>query len=806
MAKEAGGFSEIAFSEIARDAKVWLATPDDARLARLATEARSASERAPSSRRRDWEKLLAGFAKDETPDRRRARVEGLVRACRLFEREERAARAEIVPLAWDDPVEKVSGLGPASREALATQGIVSVGDLVWLLPSAWDDLRAPLGIADAARLASESALGRTARVCVRGIVKSASLVPMRGRRAVRIVLADEGDPKKTLHAWWFFAAHGVLSSAKASSACLVVGRVMDKAPRAPTIAHPDLVPDEPSSRIVRPRYPRFGVAEATLRKSIATALRRVATLPDPVPPKIASREHMPSIESLLRALHGAVGAPPTDDERRAVMERLAWAEAFTRVRARLEAEARQGKDGKGRAPPLARDRAVLARFVAELGFAPTRGQTRAIDAISKELASASPMRRLLLGDVGTGKTAVALAAAAQCVRAGYQVAILVPTSILAEQYMDAAAPLARATGASIAQLTAALPAARRRLAADGIASGDIAVAIGTHALLAEGVRFSRLGLVIVDEQHRLGVAQRLALVEKGLSPHLLTLSATPIPRTLALALRGELATSVLDERPKGRPPVATELRARGGFDAIVADLRSTVLRGERAFFVSPRIEDDDDGDAIDGVGDPTSGVVARAAELARKLAPAKVALVHGALSGDAKRAAMRAFRTGEAQVLVGTTVIEVGIDVPEATLMVIDGAERFGLAQLHQMRGRVGRGAVPGRCLLVHDAPLDAVARRRLEALAAHTDGADIARIDLELRGAGDLGGTRQSGIEEELLFLDPANPPAWLERIEADARAILRKDPTLAKVEHIALGMAARRFGAALSVREEAG
>ena len=797
MAKPAPGFVEIA-----RDAKAWLATPDDARLSSLRDVAHAASERVPSARRGDWERLLAGFAREEVVARRRARVEGLVRACRLFARDERAALAELEPLAWDDPVERVSGIGPAARSALATQGILGVGDLVWLLPVAWDDLRAPLGVADAARLASESPLGRTARVCVRGIVKSAALVPMRGRRAVRVVLADEGDAKKTLHAWWFFAAHGVLSAAKASTACLVVGRVMDKAPRPPSIAHPDLVLDEAASRIVRPRYPRFGIAEATLRKSIAAVLRRVANLPDPVPRAIAEREHMAPIEALLRAVHGATLAPPTDEERRAVMERLAWAEAFTRVRARLEAEARPGK---GKAPHLARDRAVLARFVAELGFAPTRGQTRAIDAIAKELASTTPMRRLLLGDVGTGKTAVALAAAAQCVRAGHQVAILVPTSILAEQYMDAAAPLARATGASIAQLTAALPAARRRLAAEGIASGDIAVAIGTHALLAQGVSFARLGLVIVDEQHRLGVAQRLALVQKGLSPHLLTLSATPIPRTLALALRGELATSVLDERPQGRPPVATELRARSGFDAVVGDLRALVLRGERAFFVSPRIEDDDD-EREGGESEPVSGVLARAAELATWLAPAKVALVHGALSGEAKRAAMRAFRSGEAQVLVGTTVVEVGIDVPEATLMVIDGAERFGLAQLHQMRGRVGRGSVPGRCLLVHDEPLDPVARRRLEALAAHTDGADIARIDLELRGAGDLGGTRQSGIEEELLFLDPANPPGWLDRIEADARAILRKDPALEKSEHLALGMAARRFGAALSVREEAG
>jgi ATP-dependent DNA helicase RecG len=379
------------------------------------------------------------------------------------------------------------------------------------------------------------------------------------------------------------------------------------------------------------------------------------------------------------------------------------------------------------------------------------------------------------------------------VAAGAQVAILAPTSVLAEQYIDAAAPLARATGASIALVAAGLPAAQRKRVAEALARGDIAIAVGTHALLSRGTAFARLGLVIVDEQHRLGVAQRLALVQKGATPHLLTLSATPIPRTLALALRGELATSTLDERPRGRAPVATELLPRARFADAIAAMRAACERGERVFFVAPRIDDDDDG------------AKRRATELAKTLAPAKVALVHGALSADAKREAMRALRTGTAQVLVATTVIEVGVDVPEATLMVVDGADRFGLAQLHQLRGRVGRGAVPGRCILVHD-ELGDLARRRLEAIARTHDGATIARIDLELRGAGDLGGTRQSGAEEELRFLDPNEPPPWLERIEADVRAITARDPELALPEHRALRLAVARYERALAVREEAG
>jgi ATP-dependent DNA helicase RecG len=406
----------------------------------------------------------------------------------------------------------------------------------------------------------------------------------------------------------------------------------------------------------------------------------------------------------------------------------------------------------------------------------------------------------LLGDVGTGKTAVALAAAVQCVAAGQQCALLVPTGVLAEQYMDAAAPLATALGVRVERFVAGMKAAERRRILEAIASGSAAVTVGTHALFGADVVFARLGLVVVDEQQRLGVAQRLSLVRKGghSRPHLLSLSATPIPRTMALALRGELATSVLDERPRGRPPVETELCPRSDTPRWLEAMRAACARGERAFFVCPRIEDDDEEEEL--------GAVAHGERLSRELAPVRVVVVHGAMPAAERTRAMGAFRRGEAQVLVGTTVIEVGIDVPEATLMVVDGAERFGLAQLHQIRGRVGRGARPGRCLLVHEEPLLDLARRRLETVARITDGAEIARADLALRGGGDLGGTRQSGLVEDFTWLDPHAPPAWIERIEEDARAILDRDPKLVAPEHRALAMAVRRFAVALAVREEAG
>jgi ATP-dependent DNA helicase RecG len=780
----------------------------------LLDRARAAGKEVPDARRADWEKLLAGFSRDEPDGRRRERIGGLKRACELFR-----PPPPRQGFAWEDPVDRVRGLGPAARDALAKAGIATVADLVWTLPVAWDDLRAPLAVREAIGAAVAEP---EKRLVVAGRVRAAGVVPLGGRRAVRVVIEDRGGKGPTLHAWWFFAAHGVLRAAVPGAECLVVGRVRVVPGKIAKAAHPDFLIDEPRARTLRPRYVRpGGVSEAALRKAIGAALDGLDELPDPVPRAIAARERMPPINDVLRGAHGmatngsvgrhgdyhagtslALDAEAPALARRA-LDRLAWAEAFTRVWERLFADE---QNGGRRAPALALDKAVLARLRAELGFALTRSQSAAIRTIASELAHETPMRRLLLGDVGTGKTAVALAAAAQCVAAGWQVALLAPTSVLAEQYMDAVAPLARATGAAIALVAAGAPAAARRRAREQIAEGRIAVAIGTHALLSQDLAFARLGLVVVDEQHRLGVAQRLALMNKGdrggSRPHLLSLSATPIPRTLALALRGELATSTLTERPKGRPPAATEARARADLPEVLGDLRAACSRGERAFFVSPRIEIDPEDEEID----PSAGATERARELASALAPVRVALVHGGMSAEQKTAAMRAFRSGDASVLVGTTVIEVGVDVPEATLIVIDHAERFGLAQLHQMRGRVGRGERPGRCILLHDVPLDALARRRLDALCALLDGEAIARADLELRGAGDLGGTRQHGVEQELLYLDPSAPPAWLGRIEEDARAIYAEDPGLERAEHRALRGMVRRLSLAMAVRAEAG
>jgi ATP-dependent DNA helicase RecG len=806
------------FGALLRKARAWLGDASSrtpAQLEALVAGGREASGSVPEDRRDDWEKLLSGLSKDDGDERRQARVEGYVRACTLFRKKQRAAAARearaarpsrpVVPPTPFDTVDRLPGFGPSARTALAEHGLRTVTDVVWLAPAAWDDLREPVGLASAvaaARATHEATQGaaRPARVVVSAIVKSSGVVPIRGRRSVRVVLQDENDEKCTLHAFWFFLAHGVLAAAKPGARVIVVGRIKAEPKKPARTAHPELFDDAPSTRIVRARYPRLGVPEVTMRKAILHALA-TGVAPDPVPRAVALRESMPDAATVLLEVHAATCLPASEAARRGFVERLAWTEAFTRAWERVEAEQRQGSAG---APGLARRADLVRALERELGFAFTKGQREAIDVVSKDLEEPRPMRRLLLGDVGTGKTAVALAAAAQCIAAGFQVAILAPTSVLAEQYLDAVRPLERATGARVAFVAAGTPAAARRSAEEAIRSGAAHVAIGTHALLGVGVSTPKLGLVVVDEQQRLGVAQRLALVRKGERPHLLTLSATPIPRTLALALRGELATSTLRERPAGRPPVATELAGSSHVERVIARVEEACARGERVFWIVPRIEADPDDEEDD---DPLATAVERRELLDAALAATKrrVVLLHGGMSAVDKRETMQAFRRGDADVLVGTTVVEVGVDVPEATLMVVEDAQRFGLAQLHQLRGRVGRGARPGQCILLHGEPLEGLAKARLTALTELSTGDEVARADLELRGAGDLGGTRQHGVEDELLYLAGV-PYPWLERIEADARAIAAIDPKLEAEEHRVLGSLVARFAHAIAVREEAG
>jgi ATP-dependent DNA helicase RecG len=785
------------------DAEAWLQHPDPVGLPLLYERGRALRAHVPEDRAKDFAKLLAGFQKDEPEERRHARVLGLIRACRLFQDVDSS-------LPWDTELAALRGVGPKTQSALAEVGISNLGQLVWLLPYAFTDLTRPepLKVVLSELLAREAAPPATApgglkdiRKIITATVKSCGIIAIRGRKAVRLSVVD-GSAQLTC--FWFFMAHGVLQVAKPGVQVLLVGRIKKGSRGGYSMAHPDLYRDDADARRTLPRYAVPGVKGATLREATLAAISRAKPLPDPVPPRVAARNAMATTQALalaLARLHGTRSEPPTQEDMAHTRDRLAWAEAFVRVWQRLTTKERAAKS-----VPLPAARAAKTRLSRELGFAWTKGQEKALSEIEHDLARAEPMRRLLLGDVGTGKTAVAFSAVAQAVAAKRQAAILAPTGILAEQYMEGAGPLARATGARIALCVGGMKASHKAKLAAEVERGAIDVVIGTHALLSQNLAFKDLALVVVDEQQRLGVAQRLSLVQKGKRPHLLSLSATPIPRTLALALLGDIGLSVIDERPKNRPPVTTEIGARTDEDAFIARVKATIAREERVFVIAPRVaasEDEEEDD--DGPGLPLAAVELLET-LQKKLPEGTVALVHGKLSFEEKRQIMGDFRAGKTKVLVGTTVLEVGVDVPEATLIAIVGAERFGLSQLHQLRGRVGRGAVPGHCLLLAGQDLPDVARARLVALATHDSGRDVARIDLELRGAGDLSGTEQSGAFSDFFFIDPLREPPWLTTVEGDAKEILAKDPDLSAPEHAALALLRTRFERLLAVREESG
>jgi ATP-dependent DNA helicase RecG len=413
---------------------------------------------------------------------------------------------------------------------------------------------------------------------------------------------------------------------------------------------------------------------------------------------------------------------------------------------------------------------ITGRVEAALPFALTDGQKQSIVDIRHDLSSPDRMSRLLQGDVGSGKTVVALMTMAALAESGAQSSLMAPTELLAAQHFKTLQPLAAAAGLGIVLLTGKMPAAERRAALAGLADGSTQIAVGTHALFQSGVEFRNLGLTVVDEQHRFGVHQRLALSEKGRTTDLLVMTATPIPRTLVLTHFGDMAVSVLTEKPAGRQPIDTAVLPIGQYDRVIERLQARIDEGAQAFWVCPLVEESENLDVVSAED--------RFAEL-KKVFGDKVALVHGRMSGAAKDDVMSRFSANEISILVATTVIEVGVDVPNASIMIIEHAERFGLAQLHQLRGRVGRGSKRSACLLLYKEPLSETARARLDTIKSTEDGFVIAERDLELRGQGDVLGTRQSGMPGYHLAVPDAHRHL-LPLAHDDAKAILAANPGL--------------------------
>jgi len=503
------------------------------------------------------------------------------------------------------------------------------------------------------------------------------------------------------------------------------------------MVHPDRVMDAEELAKMPPVEPVYGLTEGlyprVVAKAAQAALMRLPRLPEWLDGASAARLDAPSFAEALALMHRPEAPGDLDPAGRAAT-RLAYDEllanqlALLMIRARMRASVGRANAAEGR---LAR------RVLDSLPFSLTASQRRALAEIRADLAEPKRMLRLLQGDVGSGKTVVALLAMADVVEAGRQAALMAPTEILARQHFERIRPLAEATGLRVALITGRDKAAERRQALAALATGEIDVAVGTHALFQESVAFRDLGFAVVDEQHRFGVHQRLALTAKGETVDLLVMTATPIPRTLVLAYFGDMDASALTEKPPGRAPIDTRVMPIERLDEVIAGVGRAIAGGARAYWICPLVEE---SEALD-----VAAAEERAASL-REFFGDAVGLVHGRMKGPDKDAAMERFQRGETKALVATTVVEVGVDVPEATIMVIEHAERFGLAQLHQLRGRVGRGAGRSSCLLLYKGPLGEAARARLEILRETEDGFRIAEEDLRLRGEGDVLGVRQAG------------------------------------------------------------
>lgn len=665
-------------------------------------------------------------------------------------------------------VAALKGVGPKLADRLLRLGIRTIVDVL---------LHLPLRYQDRTRLTPVGRLQPGAEAQIEAEVVG-SEVTSRGRRFLLCHLAD-GTGVLTLRFFHFSPGQQqLLGQTGARLRCF--GEVRQGYAGLEMI-HPEcrrISPDEPpAAACLTPFYPATaGLQQFTLRGLVEQALGcldQAALLPELLPPAVLAQLQLPPIAEAVRLLHqppAATALAELDSGRHPAQRRLAFEEllahqlSLRRLRQRMKQHI---------APPLAGNGGLTRRFLERLPFVLTAAQQRVLDEIAADLAQPRPMLRLLQGDVGSGKTVVAALAAIRAVETGAQTALMAPTELLAEQHYRNFDGWFSALGIEVAWLTGRLTGKARRTVLDRLASGQIQVVVGTHALFQEHVTFAELALAIIDEQHRFGVHQRLALREKGRQghghPHQLIMTATPIPRTLAMSAYADLDTSVIDELPPGRQPVQTVAIPDSRRDEVIARIRQACRNGRQAYWVCPLIEE---SEALQ-----CQAAAVTAERLTEILPELRIGLAHGRLPAAAKEAVMRLFKAEQLDLLVATTVIEVGVDVPNASLMIIENAERLGLAQLHQLRGRVGRGALASSCVLLYRPPLSQVAHNRLAALRECHDGFEIARRDLELRGPGEVLGARQSG-EQTLRVADLLRDQALLPTARQVADELLRTRP----------------------------
>jgi len=637
------------------------------------------------------------------------------------------------------PLTQLKGVGPALAKKLEKLGLFRVEDLLFLLPLRYEDRT---------QLVKIGALVAGSRCLVTGEVLLSETV-YRGRRNLLVRISD-GSGQLTLRFFHFSRQQQAQFQSGVRVSCF--GEVR-RGSGGFEMIHPEyrVLRESQGAAIndsLTPIYPATeGVQQGRLRNLTDQALRSMQETPpaELLPANLTKKLGMPSLADAIRYLH----RPPPDADVQQMLQgghpcqqRLAFEELLAHYLSLRSLRAlAETKD----APALSGGDAEVSEFVGDLPFELTRAQIRVVDEILSDLSEPHPMMRLIQGDVGSGKTVVAAIACLKAIACGVQTAIMAPTEILAEQHWRNFSGWFRPRGLEPAWLSGSQRAAARRESLAAIADGRAQLVVGTHALFQEGVEFNRLALVIIDEQHRFGVHQRMALRDKGVSaeghPHQLVMTATPIPRTLAMAAYADLDTSVIDELPPGRRPVATIAVPDTRRGEIVERVRSACAEGQQAYWVCPLIEE---SEVLDYQAAEASYQM-----LSEALPDLRIGLVHGRMRPAEKESGMRAFKDGLIQLLVATTVIEVGVDVPNASLMIIENAERMGLSQLHQLRGRVGRGAAQSHCVLLYKPPLGRIAKERLAVLRDTNDGFVVAQRDLELRGPGELLGTRQTGLPD---------------------------------------------------------
>ena len=644
----------------------------------------------------------------------------------------------------------LKGVGAALAKPLERLGLLRAVDLAFHLPVSWIERQR-------VRRLSEAETGRMV-----GLVLTAHDYRASGttRAPFRVQANDEaGDPVNIVY---FGKNSGWPRKLFPIGEPRFVSGRLDRFGDDLQIVHPDHVVELGEAGAIPDREPVYGLSEGItngrMRELVHQAVARAPDLPEWIEPGLLARKGWPGWQASLNAAHDDPGA-------KAARERLAYDEIFA---GQLALMLLRASTRRRRGVAVVGDGSLRAQL--KLPFAPTGAQRRVFGEIDGDMAQSVPMLRLLQGDVGSGKTLVGLMAAAIVVESGAQAVLLAPTELLVRQHAKTIAPLAAAAGMRVAVFTGREKGREREAILAGLADGTIDLAIGTHAVFQEGVAFRDLGLAVVDEQHRFGVHQRLALAGKGAAVDMLVMTATPIPRTLVLTAFGDMDVSRLTEKPAGRRPIETRTVPLERLGEVVARIGKAVEAGARVYWVCPLVEESEEVDA--------AAAAERFVALQKALGPV-VGLVHGRMKGAEKDEAMRRFQAGETRVLVATTVIEVGVDVPDATIMVIEHAERFGLAQLHQLRGRVGRGSKPSTCLLLYRGPLGPVAHDRLAILRESEDGFRIAEEDLRLRGEGELLGTRQSGTPG-FLVASFEHHQRLLEIARSDARLIVETDPAL--------------------------